>query len=99
MISRCFARIGGMRRAIEGRRGQVWFLWFLGAALFAHLVSFFGVNYFDQSKVNWFLLLAMISVATAPIVQKTALQRPETTAKLGLATESLSPSEASGMPV
>ncbi len=65
MISRCFARIGETRKAYEGRSGEVWFVWFLGAALFSHLVSFFGVNYFDQSKVNWFLLLAMISVATA----------------------------------
>ena len=65
MISRCFARIGDTRKAFEGKNSQVWFVWFLGAALFAHLVSFFGVNYFDQSKVNWFLLLAMISVATA----------------------------------
>jgi hypothetical protein len=28
-------------------------------------VAFFGVNYFDQVKVAWFVLLAMISAATA----------------------------------
>jgi phosphate starvation-inducible membrane PsiE len=76
MISRCFARIGDRRKAVEGRSSQVWFLWLLGAALFAHLVSFFGVNYFDQSKVNWFLLLAMISAATR-IPQRMRTTKPE----------------------
>jgi hypothetical protein len=75
MISRGFARIGAARKTVEGKSSQVWFLWFLSAALFAHLVSFFGVNYFDQSKVNWFLLLAMISVATAPsLVRKAPIE-------------------------
>src|SRR5580698_248456 len=34
MISRCFARIGDRRKAVEGKSSQVWFVWFLGAALF-----------------------------------------------------------------
>jgi hypothetical protein len=77
MISRCFARIGDTRKNVGAGNSQIWFVWFLGATLFAHLVSFFGVNYFDQSKVNWFLLLAMISVATAqrPVEMKT--NRPQ----------------------
>jgi hypothetical protein len=99
MISRCFARIGSTRRTVERKRGHVWLLWFLGAALFAHLVSFFGVNYFDQSKVNWFLLLAMISVSTTHVVQKVVLEQPETTAELKLATESLTAAEASSIPI
>lgn len=65
MISRACARLGDTRKALSGRRDE-WMIWLLGAALFAHLVSFFGVNYFDQSKINWFLLLAMISVAKVP---------------------------------
>ena len=77
MITRCFARIGDTRKAFEGQNSQVWFVWFLGAALFAHLVSFFGVNYFDQSKVNWFLLLAMISAATVPRQQGLRMSKPK----------------------
>jgi O-antigen ligase len=77
MITRCFARIGDTRKALEGRSSKVWFLWFLGAAFFAHLVSFFGVNYFDQSKVNWFLLLAMISVATSGLPQGIGIRKPK----------------------
>jgi hypothetical protein len=67
MISRVCARIGNARKRCENRE-QEWFVWFFGAALFSNLVAFFGVNYFDQSKVGWFLLLAMISAATGPIL-------------------------------
>jgi hypothetical protein len=71
MICRCYARIGDARKALSGRRREEWFVWFLGAAFFAHLAAFFGVNYFDQSKVSWFLLLAVISAATAPLQRNT----------------------------
>jgi len=37
------------------------FVWGLGAALFAHVVSYISVSYFDQNFVNWYLLLAMIA--------------------------------------
>jgi len=46
----------------EPRRVQ-FFLWSLGAAVFAHVVSFMGVSYFDQNIVNWFLVLAMVAAA------------------------------------
>jgi phosphate starvation-inducible membrane PsiE len=61
MIVRCCQHIGKARRAVSGIREE-WFIWSIGAALFVHLVSFLGVNYFDQSKINWFLLLVMIQV-------------------------------------
>lgn len=37
--------------------------WALGASLLVHVVSFFGVSYFDQIKVVLYMLLGMISVA------------------------------------
>jgi hypothetical protein len=73
IISRSFGRLGAARKAVAGDREREWFLWFLGAALFAHVVAFFGVNYFDQTRVAWFILLAMISAVTAPILQKAAV--------------------------
>jgi hypothetical protein len=85
MISRVCARIGNARKLCEGH-GREWFLWFLGAALFSNLVAFFGVNYFDQSKVSWFALLAMISAATAPILtKKNFRQEPQPMAEPELA--------------
>jgi len=69
MITRCFASIGKARKSVEGDRRREWCLWLLGAALFSHTVGFFGVNYFDQTRVSWLALLAMISAVTAPILQ------------------------------
>lgn len=88
MISRTCAQIGNARKLCEDRR-QEWFVWFFGAALFSNLVAFFGVNYFDQSKVSWFLLLAMISAATAPILaKKTFPKKAESSAEPELALAS-----------
>jgi hypothetical protein len=70
MITRMFKRLGKTRRAVAGNSRQEWMILFLGIALFAHLTAFFGVNYFDQSKVSWFALLAMICVATLPPKKK-----------------------------
>jgi hypothetical protein len=76
LLSRSFGSIGRARKMIEGDTNRQWMLWFLGSALFANLVAFFGVNYFDQSRMLWFLLLAMISTATAPLLQANIV--PET---------------------
>lgn len=65
-IKRTYANLGNARKLVEGNEEE-WLVWLLGAALFANLVAFFGVNYFDQSKVSWYLLLAMISAATTSI--------------------------------
>jgi hypothetical protein len=70
MISRCFGRLGDARKAVQADPQQQWVLWFLGSALFAHVTAFFGVNYFDQSRVSWIMLLAMISTVTAPILAR-----------------------------
>lgn len=86
MISRVCARIGNARRVCEDKSRE-WYVWLLGAALFSNLVAFFGVNYFDQSKVGWFVLLAVISAATAPILaQKKVRQALQTMASTDPAT-------------
>jgi hypothetical protein len=66
IISRSFGRLGVARRtATEDRKGE-WCLWFLGAALYAHIMAYFGVSYFDQTQVTWFVLLSIIIAATGP---------------------------------
>jgi hypothetical protein len=64
VISRSFARLGNSRKRATSKK-QEWLLWFLGAALFANVVAFFGVNYFDQLRVAWFALISMICACTA----------------------------------
>jgi len=70
VISRSFKRIGLSRKAIEGNNQQEWLFWFLGCVLFSSIVGFFGVNYFDQTRIFWFALLAMIVAVTAPCMQE-----------------------------
>jgi hypothetical protein len=66
VICVCFSRIGRARKDQEGDRFREWYFWLLGCALFSHLVAFFGISYFDQTRVSWFAVLAIISAATAP---------------------------------
>ena len=56
-----FKYLGRARKACEGNRGQELFLWALGAALFSHVIAFFGASYFDQTIVGWYMFLALIS--------------------------------------
>ncbi len=53
--------------------------WSLGAALFVHVISFFGVSYFDQIKVILYMNLAMIA-AVRCLVESAPVKAPETSA-------------------
>lgn len=84
IISRGFSKLGTARKLAEGDRSQEWFLWCLGATLFSHVVSYFGINYMDQMQFAWFALLSIISVAVfevsgsmVPEVQESATPRRE----------------------
>jgi hypothetical protein len=79
IICVCFSRIGKARRNLEGDRGREWYFWLLGSALFSHVVAFFGISYFDQTRAAWFALLAIVSAATAPYLA--AKQVPEQAAR------------------
>jgi hypothetical protein len=87
MICICFSRIGAARKAVAlefdnhgkpvgGDLQKEWFFWLLGATLFSHVVAFFGISYFDQTRFSWLALLVIITTATAPYVlaRKTAPQ-------------------------
>jgi len=70
LISRSFSRIGRMRRRVDGLGSREWLYWILGAVMFAHILAYFGVSYWDQNQTWWFAFLAMVSAAT------TGLDRP-----------------------
>lgn len=78
VISRSFSRIGRVRKIVEGDSKQEWFIWLLGATLFVHCVSFFGVSYFDHTKIAWCAFLSILIAATAPILQEGAAVEEET---------------------
>jgi hypothetical protein len=70
MIYICFSRIGTAERAVTGHRAKEWYFWLLGSTLFSHVVGFFGISYFDQTRDSWFALLAIILTSTAPYLIK-----------------------------
>lgn len=59
-----FKYIGKMRKQVEGNKEEEWFIWAIGASLFANLVAFWGISYFDQTIVPWYAVLAIISAVT-----------------------------------
>jgi hypothetical protein len=61
-----FKYLGRARRAAEADKNEELFIWALGACLFANVVAFFGISYFDQTIVGWYAVLAMISAVTLP---------------------------------
>jgi len=69
MIKRLYARLGDARKMVLGSKRQQWALWMLGCSLFAHLTEFFGINMFDQARVNWFMILAAIVAFSNSILQ------------------------------
>lgn len=81
IIVGCFKGLGSLLRRVPDLQDKK-FVWYMGAALFAHLVAFVGVSYWDQMIVVWHLLLAMIAsmVATfrpvAARVQPTVVLQP-----------------------
>lgn len=65
MIVLCFRQVGKRLRVLtDAPLGVRFTLWSLGAALFAHVMSFLGIGYFDQIIVAWFLLLSVIAAMT-----------------------------------
>ena len=65
MFTVCFKRIGRARRAVAGRLRPEWLVWLFGAAIFAQAMAYFGIDYFDQSKFVWYLLLVMLGTTTS----------------------------------
>jgi hypothetical protein len=83
VISRSFAALGKARKAVEGDPRSEWSIWLLSAALFAHVVAYFGISYFDHTEIAWFALLAIISAATFPILATKASPADRTDLALG----------------
>ncbi len=80
IFSRSFAAVGTARKLVSGDRDQEWFLWSLGACLFATVVAHFGINYMAQLIVGFFALVVCTSVATFEATQ-TAAQTSEVPAQ------------------
>ncbi|MBZ5499121.1 MAG: hypothetical protein LAP85_22205 [Acidobacteriia bacterium] len=83
ILVRAFGLLGTTRSVPTANITKQRRLWAFGAALFSHAVAFMGVSYFDQTRILWFLLLAMIS-AEAGTPHISASSRSATHASLDM---------------
>ena len=65
ILARAFSMVGTARKTVAPDRQREWFFWSIGLLLFAHLMTFWGIDYFDQTRIWWYCCLAMIPAATA----------------------------------
>jgi len=63
IIVLAFKSVGRTVRLSNGVQPEpdVRLYWAMGAAIFAHAITFMSVSYFDQNFVNWSLILALVS--------------------------------------
>ena len=78
IISRSFRKIGTARKLVEDDPQHERFMWCLSVTLFTTCVCFFGVSFFDHTKIMWFAFLAIITAATAPILALANTNEPAT---------------------
>ncbi len=69
LLSQSFAGLGRARKLVAQNRSEAWLFWCLGAGLFAHVVAFWGVSYFDQMQFAFCSLLAIISVSVSRVTR------------------------------
>ncbi len=77
LLSTAFGTIARQIPAVHADERQAersFMLWALGCALAAHVVTWFGITYFDQTFVLWVIHIAAISSLTA--TQPAALVQP-----------------------
>jgi hypothetical protein len=60
MLTIAFRTVGASIRQIEGDNLRVYFAWCIGATLFVHVGTYYGVAYFGQIIMLVYLTLAMI---------------------------------------
>jgi hypothetical protein len=61
---------GKGRRRYAGNKEMQHFMWALGSAVFAGAVAFIGINFWDQSQVIWYGLLALTVSCSTGILAK-----------------------------
>jgi hypothetical protein len=70
IISLTFRRIAKARRIVQDDPAQERFMWALSVTLFTHCICFFGISYFDHTKMVWYAFLAIVSASTLPILAR-----------------------------
>jgi hypothetical protein len=66
------ARLGDRVRG--GSSKAEYLLWGLGCALLVHIVTWFGITYFDQFEAIWLLQFAAIAAVTREYIEREKVQ-------------------------
>lgn len=74
ILTYCFKSVGKTLQSGHFSADNEKIAWALGASLFVHVISFFGVSYFDQIRVILYLNLAMLGTLMA-ITEKEGLRK------------------------
>lgn len=74
MLHRTYLVLSSYRAAAaaKGEKGVEWQAWTLTVSVMAHSVAYFGISYFDQTKVLWVVFLALVVAASLQHEQDTA---------------------------
>jgi hypothetical protein len=64
IIVKCFRQLGQSLSGSAPHPERKFVLWCLGVSVFTHCVAFISVNYFDQTVLIWFWLIAVVSCVT-----------------------------------
>ena len=68
-----FMYLARARQMVRADKKASLFMWACSAALFANVVAFFGISYWDQTMVSWYTLLAIISALALVPKTKTVI--------------------------
>lgn len=83
LLTRAFSDLGralSAARASLGEQNDVEpMLWGLGAVLTTHIVNWFGITYFDQTYVIWFMQLAVVSTLSELVIKSASEPEPSQT--------------------
>jgi hypothetical protein len=79
LLTAGFREVGLRRSEAEHDRPAEIMVWAFGACLFAHLITFFGTSYFDQTRFLWSFTLALL--ASLPLLAQNRERPPQSVAE------------------
>jgi len=65
LFTRSFRAIGNARAVYEADKAKQFEFWTMGCVVFTQLMIFVGVDYFDQTRMVWYLILCMVIASTS----------------------------------
>jgi hypothetical protein len=81
LLTRAFSNLGralaAVRSSSQKAGGNEFLLWGLGIVLVVHIINWFGITYFDQMYLVWFMQLAAISTLSDAWIKETVPQAQE----------------------